>query len=166
MQLTVVIFLCGAVVTLIGWIITTRNAHVLAIKRDAANRKLAQAAAVENRKREFRAAIASIKETVLGAQDYVRVEIHQQSLHRFVDECIKIEPDIADAKAFAETKAEYLRLDRGDIECRDENAKRPPMTDKFGNYNPGRFMRSPPCRYNIGREKIKRILDALIKAAS
>jgi hypothetical protein len=119
---------------------------------------------LEKRKRDFRAAIASLRGNVLDAKDSELIKAYEQSLPRFRDECAKIEPDISDVGDFGATRDAYLSLTGPDIECRDANQKRPPNKDQFGNYvaRPGW---QAPCRYELGRQRIKGLLDTMVDYA-
>lgn len=102
-------------------------------RRDQAAREYAAGAVKEAHKRDFRAAVNSLRDTVLAAKDSELIEAHKQSLPRFREECAKIEPEISDAADFRASRDAYLGLTGPDIECRDANEKPPPQGGVAGN---------------------------------
>jgi hypothetical protein len=143
---------------LIGGII----GHWLAKTRDSANRLHAAASAKEGRLRDFRAAISTIRDTVIAASDHELVGAFGTSLQPFREACAKIEADLSDVASFHRKRDAYLQLKKAEIECRDRDAKRPSMIDVFGNYNPALVSWVPPPRYELGRNRIKELLDDLM----
>jgi hypothetical protein len=122
----------------------------------------------ENRRIDFRAAISAMRETILASDNPNLVGAHQQSLPRVREECAKVEGDIwcSSHAAFTAAKKEYCNLTRDDIECRDRSQKPPPPRDAFGNYCPGRTLAwEPPARYELGRERMRSLLDRLLDCA-
>ena len=151
----------GFVVALINHYLAKRRER----RRDQVVREHAAATTKEEEKRVFRAAITSLRDTVVAAKDRDLVEAHNQSLPRFRDECAKIEPEIPDAGDFRTTRDAYRSLTGPDIECRDATQKPPPSKDQFGNYRAGSIAWKPPCRYKLGRQRIKELLDRMCEHA-
>ena len=122
----------------------------------------------ENRRLGFRAAISAMRETILASDNSHLVDAHRQSLPRVREECARVEDDIwcSNRSVFMAAKTEYCNLAGDDIECPDHSQKPPPPTDAFGNYSPGAtlFWR-PPARYEMGRKRVRGILDRLIECA-
>jgi hypothetical protein len=155
METPVIIALCVTAVALLGWIVVPRIAHALSIRRDREAREHSAASAKDGRKRDFRAAIASVRDSFdqRTTSDDKLVQLHPVSVPRVRDECAAIFEDIADDQraAFQASRDTYLSLTGGQIENRDWSKKVPPAT--------------PPARYTIGRARLQQLLDALIENA-
>lgn len=150
---------------LLGALLGALINHGFAVKRerrrDREAREHAASTAKEQRKRDFCLAIASLRDVILAVQDTELVEAHKQSLPRFREECAKVEPDVTDAFGYKATRDEYLGITPPDIECPDRSQEPPPPRDQFGNYKPQPGWQ-PPCRYNLGRQRLKTLLDTMI----
>ena len=151
--------------TLIGWLVVPRITHALAIRREREAQERAAAEAKRARKQAFIAAITFLRDTVLAAKNSELIEAHNQSLPRFREECAKIEPDISDKADFRTSREVYLSLTNEEIECPDQSEKPPPNEDRFGNYVAGGINWKPRCRYELGRQRIKVLLDRICEHA-
>jgi len=151
---TALYIFCGTVVlTLIGWIVVTRNNHLLAIQRDRETRQHSVAAAKDGRKRDFRAAVSSVRDGFDTTPDDRLFETHQASVSRVRDECASIIDDIPEAgrDGFQRSRDAYLSLTRDHVENRDWSKKVPLAT--------------PPARYELGRARLRQLLEELIGCA-
>jgi len=149
----VIIALCVTAVALIGWLVVPRITHALAIQRDQQNREITASSAKDGRKRDFCAAIIAVRDSFNTTPNEKLVEMHQASTTRVRDECAAILNDIADTNrdGFHRSRDVYLSLTRDQIECRDWSKKVPLAT--------------PPARYELGRARLRQLLDELITYA-
>jgi len=143
------------VVGMVGWIVTSRNAHVLALQRDREARAHTASSAKETRKREFRASMSSIRDSFdeRTVRDVTVIRTYQASRQRVRDECANI-LDVISAEhvaGFESARDEYLAMKNSDIENRDWSKKVPLAT--------------PPARLEIGRQKLRKLLEQLIEHA-
>ncbi len=154
METAVIVFLCGAVVTLVGWLIVPRITDSLAACRERKAREHSAANATEARKRQFRAAISAVRDGFNTTSDEKLVGAHEASTTRVRDECAAFVNDLADEKriGFQTSRDAYLSLTRDQIECRDWNKKVPLAT--------------PPARYHLGRARLRQLLGELIEYAN
>ena len=154
MEMPVVIALCVTAVALIGWLVVPRITHTLAIQRDRENREIATSSAKEARKRDFRATISAARDGFNTTPDDKLVDTHQSSTSRVRDECAAILNDIAEGlrDGFQRSRDAYLGLTRDQIENPDWGKKVP--------------MAAVPLRYELGRARLRQLLDDLIEYAN
>jgi nucleoside phosphorylase len=122
----------------------------------------------ENRWRAFRAYVFSLRSSFDDVEDRKLVEAHAQSRSGVRVEAAKVREDISSDKrgAFDNAVSAYCVLTREDIECRDRPQVIPASKDKFGNYSPGGVLAwQPKAHYELGRERIKKLLDKLLEYA-
>lgn len=147
-------------VVLIGWIAVTRLNNYWATRRDMANRKHAATSSRESRLHDFRTRITNIIRPVIEARDNAIVSKHGLSIRAVREACLAIQRDISSPESFNAVIAKYLGLTRQDIECRDESAERPESLNPrtYDNWR-------PKPRYELGRQRIAGLLNALIDHA-
>lgn len=147
----------------IGALLATLFAIWRERSRDREARDHAETTAKEGRKRDFRVSMTALRDNILADTDDRLIACYKASFPRFREECAKVEPDISNVEKFKTAREEYLNLTDSDIQCPDQNAKPPPPRDAYGNYCPGNNLGwTRPCRYELGRAKIKNRLDAVI----
>jgi hypothetical protein len=96
------------------------------------------------------------------------VEAHAQSRSGIRVEAAKLREDTSNDKRedFDGAVSAYCALTREDIECRDRTLQPPAPKDRYGNYTPGRVLGwQPEARYELGRERLKKLLDKLLEYA-
>jgi hypothetical protein len=122
----------------------------------------------DNRLRAFRAYVFSLRGSFDDIQDHELVAAHVKSRSELRTEAAKIREDIPSDKwaDFDRTVSDYCNIGSEDIECRDRTQKRPGLLDSSGNYAPGRALSwVPPARYQLGRMRIKELLNKIIEYA-
>jgi hypothetical protein len=155
MQTSVAISISGLALTIIGWIVASRLNHSLAKKRENHARERSVATARNERKRNFRAIILSVRDSFGEGTtpDEKLFELHQASTPRIRDARFAIQDDIPENQQtnFRSACEAYLSLTRDDIENRDWSKKVPLTT--------------PPARYELGRARLRQLLDQILEHA-
>ncbi len=108
----------------------------------------------DNRKHDFRSAIAGLRDQFGLVKDDLLVEAHAQSLPRIREVSGKIRNDIGRRKweALNSCVSNYSGLTKNDIENRDLNLKLA-----------GGGSELPPANYPIGRGRLCDLLDEMLK---
>jgi len=178
MDTGIIISLLGVVVALIGWLVVPginhqlslkreRDAELRRIERDKEARQQAEADTKTGRKRDFTTVLNELQVAFQSAANGELIAKHVRSVEILSRAACKIEHDISNLPDFQRTLDTYLSLTASDIECRDQSAKPPPTTDARGNFIPGANLGwQKPCRYDLGRKRIKELLDKLCELAN
>ena len=144
-----------------GSVIVTGDNNTLAIGQDERRDR-------ENRIRAFRAYVLAVRGSLDDVHNRELVEAHAQSRSGIRVEAAKVREDTSNDKRedFDGAVSAYCALTREDIECRDRTLQPPAPKDRFGNYTPGRVLGwQPEARYELGRERLKKLLDKLLEYA-
>lgn len=142
-------------------IIMTGNGNTLAIGQDERRDR-------ENRMGAFRAHVFSLRGNFDDVEDHKLVEAHAESRSGVRAVAAKVRDDIPSGKReeFDGAVSAYCALTRESIECRDRTQQPPAARDRFGNYTPGRALGwQPEAHYELGRERISKLLDKLLECA-
>ena len=156
------LLLGGCVGSLIShWLAKDRERH-----RDRDKEGRDAAAAKETARRDFRISITNLRGDFIDAKADELFDKYSRSRRMVESDCEKVQSSISDVAGLGEIRDAYLALTESDIQCPDNDAKRPKPYDGQGNYSPGRSLDwTTPNRPELGRAKIKKILDAMIDGA-